>query len=344
MTGSIANVYLHIGQTKTGSSFLQSALAMAVGELEGEGIAYPIPEAIAEEARAGKITSGNFWPREGALEALIEEGRATGLPALLISSEAIFDLIAKPQTDFLQTLRALCPDARVKVLCYLRDPVDHAISVFQQQVKRGGFTGSLAESLKRYAVPVQTVRALTRLDECGAGTTVFNYSRHKRALPATMESFLGLPAGTLPQPRVARINRSLTNAELELQRAFNRHFGPQARRFVSDPLCNSLPDIPSETPPLSPEALAAFLTRMQKEMGTEAYRVLVPAAERPFIGTPEEHAGRFPAESADLQHTFTASQIDALVEALSGELKKVDALRTQLKRDRARFSKALAKQ
>lgn len=340
MTGSITNVYLHIGQTKTGSSFLQSTLAMAVEELKQQGIAYPIPEKIAEEARAGKITSGNYWPRPGTLEALVEESVATGLPNLLISSEAIFDLIASPKGDFLDQLQAQCPKAQLKVLCYLRDPVDQAISAFQQQVKRGGFTGTLSESLKRYAVPMQTVRALTRLRERGCETTVLNYSRHKRSLLGSMETWLGLPVGTLPKPSVGRVNRSLTNAELELQRAFNRHFGPQARRYVSDPLCNSLPDIPSETPPLSPEALAAFLARMEKDMATKAYLDLVPEAERPWIGTLEEHAGRFPAESEDLEHRFTAAQIDALVDALSTELRKIDNLRAQMKRERARAGNA----
>lgn len=327
---------LHIGQPKTGSSYLQSALSLGTDILARHGISYPIAAEIAEKARAGRITSGNFWPREGALEQVIEAGRRQGLPTLLISSESLFQLISAPKSGFLEDLQAICPEAELHVLCYLRDPVDHAVSVYQQKVKRGGFSGTLSQALEQYSAPNATVRALSRLRAAGATTTVYNYSRHRAELLATFERWLGLPEGvTLPKPAVEQVNRSLTRAEIELQKAFNRHFGQRARQFVSDPLCDEIPDIPSETPALNQADLARFLDRMSEQVSDPAYLELVPEAERPKIGSVETYANRFPAEDQDAPLSFTARQIGVFAEAMCKELEKVAALRRQLQQARS---------
>jgi hypothetical protein len=98
-----------------------------------------------------------------------------------------------------------------------------------------------------------------------------------------------------------------------------------AGRFASDPLCNRLPQIRSETPPLPQQDLDRFLTRMQAELADPAYTALVPAAERPRAGTLEDHADRFPTppeDPADAVYSFTQAQVEILVEALTRPLLK----------------------
>lgn len=332
---------LHIGQAKTGSSYVQSALSLAASgdrdALATAGVAYPIAPEIAGEAAKGRISSGNFWPRDGALEAVIAAGRATGLPALLISSEAIFGQIAQAESRFLEALRGLCPDAELRVLCYLRDPLDHAVSGYQQRVKRGGFAGTLADTLNGFAMPDMTVRALSRLRAAGAEVTIYNYSRHADRLLESFEHWLGLPGGTLPTPPTGRINRSLTRAELALQKAFNAHLGARASRLISDPLCNELPDLASEAPLADRDALAAFLERMARAHADPAYCDLVPAAERPRVADLAEAEARFaPQSAAEAGRGLTPAQMAVVAASVAAELGKLDQLRTDLRNARAR--------
>jgi hypothetical protein len=317
-------VYLHIGHGKTGSSFLQSALALSGAALTTNGIAYPIDPRIAETARKGHITGGNLRPTPGALTQAIEAGHAGPAGRLLISSEAFFNHMLRHGEALVGEIRAAAPKADLQVLCYLRDPVDHAISVYHQQVKRGGFTGTFADSLAIYDIPARALRVLKFLDGAGARVTVLNYSRHRDTLLAAFETWLGLPERSLTAPDAGPVNRSLTNAELELQRIFNRHLGGKARRYVSDPLCNTLPHIRSETPALPRDALVAFLDRMAETLETPAFRALVPEAERPWLGSVSDHEDRFSAAPDSDALTFSAQQIEVFAEAVAKQLARID--------------------
>lgn len=317
-----SEICLHIGHGKTGSSFIQSSLAAAGDTLNAHGIAYPIVGKQAEAAHAGGTSSGNFYPRPGASKALFKLWEQAPQPRLLISSEAIFIRVLTGQMDIFEDIATRYPGVPLKVICYLRDPVEHAISLYQQQVKRGGFTGTLRDSFKRYNQPARTVEALTRLQQRGAEITVRNHSRHRKDLLATFEAWLNLPAGSLPKPPRDLVNRSLTNGELTLQRLFNRHHGETSRRFVSDALCAALPDIRSEVPPVPRRALADLLERMEAQIADPAYQALVPEAERPHVGTLEEHLPRFPDKASADTLNFTPEQMEVLVRAISREMKK----------------------
>ena len=49
---------LHVGHSKTGSSFIQSALALSAANLSSRGVIYPFFHENVDAA-AGKITAGN---------------------------------------------------------------------------------------------------------------------------------------------------------------------------------------------------------------------------------------------------------------------------------------------
>ena len=210
---------IHIGYSKTGSSFIQSSLART--DLTKFDVSYSINQKTRALATAEQITSGNFWPRAGAMETLIDGFIELRLERLLISSEAIFDIIGAPESKFIGHLREFFPDAKIKALCFVRDPVDHAVSVSQQKVKRGGYCGSFVDSLPEYDVISKCRLVFDRLRDAEVSLSVFNYSRHEKSITLKTENWLGLPSGTLETPLVDRVNRSMTRAELKFQLEFS---------------------------------------------------------------------------------------------------------------------------
>ena len=333
-------VFLHIGHGKTGSSFLQSALALSRAALAEHGFVYPIDEDAAETAGKGHISGGNLRASAGALNGIIERAGIGPGQRLLISSESFFQYLFRNGAEFAREYGEVCPDVPLHVLCYLRDPVDHAISVYQQRVKRGGYTGTLAESLETYEIPARTIAVLAALRDMGARITVLNYSRHRDRLAGTLADWLEIPEQALTRPETGQVNRSLTMAELEFQRLMNIRLGGMSRRLVSDPLCNLAPEIRSETPPLDPAALEAFLERVAAQVGAPEYQALVPEGERPETGSVADHIDRFPAppaESGEVRFSFSARQLEILANALSEPLER------QMRNQQARRKKAAAK-
>lgn len=151
-------VLLHVGHGKTGSSFLQAALANSPEALAAHGLGYPIDPEVAENARRGGISSGNMAPSARALQSALEQGWEGPQDTLLISSESFFYKMRLK--GFPEKLRQLLPDAEVQVLLYVRDPLEHAVSKYQQGVKRGGFEAFLAS----YNTPGNVAQFLKWLD------------------------------------------------------------------------------------------------------------------------------------------------------------------------------------
>ncbi len=318
-------VYIHIGHGKTGSSFLQSALALSTPTLAQHGLIYPIQDSTAAEAHKGHITGGNVRAQTLDFDQLLDV--AGPGQRLLMSSESFFFYLPRNAETFQAEYARVFGDTPLHVLLYLRDPVDHAVSTYQQSIKRGGYTHTLAKKLEGYTMPQHTITVISALQAMGATLTIHNYSRCRDTLVQTLEQWLDLPGDSLTRPEYAQVNRSLTLAELEVQRLVNKNLakriGGSTGRFASDPLCNELPDIKSETPPLAPADLQRFLDRMQEELSDPTYTALVPEAARPHVGTLEEHASRFPTppeNPQDTVYTFTQAQLDVLIHAMTRPL------------------------
>lgn len=334
MTLPPRSLLVHVGHGKTGSSYIQSALAGSRDTLRAHDIAYPIAEDRAQAAQDGGISSGNLRYVAGSLRALLNTPQAEGAAQILLSSESLFSTLIRGGEAFLAEAQSVFPGIEVKAMIYIRDPMDHAVSCYHQDVKRGGFTGSFAQSLAGYNIPQKVGSFLRLFTEAGVDVTVRNYSRHSKAILPSFERWLGLPGGSLALPPVGQVNRSLTLGEIALQKAFNVHFGKEARRFVSDPLCTQLPDIRSELPPLAEADLAAFLDRMRAMIGHEIFAQAIPAAEAYALGSFDDHAARF-AEVADSdQVTFSRAQLTVFVDALHKELARVSVLRKMLDKQR----------
>jgi hypothetical protein len=267
----MAALFLHVGHGKTGSSYLQACFAAAADGLAGHGVAYPLTGGGADPAA---ITTGN-----GALLRRALGGKDVRLPggSLLFSRELFFRELMEPGArERLVAFAAEHGLGPVHVLLFIRDPIEHAASSYQQTVKRSGSTASLTEFLETYRLPELVERFLdTFANTPGVGITVRNYGRVRDRLRQTATAWLGVPAEVLGEPDVPRVNRALTAAELALQLAVNRVAGA-AGRVLADRLCEALPDLPARPllPPL--DAQERLLDRLRPVLGRLEGRIEPP--------------------------------------------------------------------
>jgi hypothetical protein len=175
-------------------------------------------------------------------------------------------------------------------------------------------------------IPFKVGQFVKDVTSAGVDLTVLNYSRHAKELLGSIEGWLGLPLDTLQKPPFDRINRSMTLAELELQRHFNVYFGKGAARFVSDPLCNRLPEIRSEAPSLSREELVIFLARMKQMINESPIAVAAPSPEGYRLPSLDEAIERFTSStvsaSSSYPYAFSSAQLKCIVEAIYSEVQR----------------------
>ncbi|PJJ56894.1 hypothetical protein CLV56_1109 [Mumia flava] len=229
------SLLLHVGPHKTGTTAVQSAFFTARDDLAGYGVAYPgrsrTPiEAVAAITGRGRMTgdpptSMRTWRRFAARTRV--RGR------VVVSNEFLSD--ADPAA-----VRRIVDDLgreRVHVVVTLRRLDRIAASQWQQYVQNGSgiswqrwLRGVLGRS-KRQRTPSfwrrhrHDVVVRRWADEVGADRVrvVVVDDGDPSALLRTFEAMVGLPAHTLV-PEADRQNRSLTWAEAELLRRFNRSF------------------------------------------------------------------------------------------------------------------------
>ncbi len=307
----MARFILHIGHGKTGSSALQSALALSTDALAAQGIVYPEHGSFTQ-ARAGQITAGNVNGR--TLVATAKAALKRSPHDVLLSNESLIHFFLN-DPELLPRVAAL--GAETQLILYVRNPYDHACSVYGQTVKRGGSVASFDAFLAGYPTPAKVRAMMQMAQKADVGLTVINYSNHSNDILRSLTDALSVPAETLTPPTRGRVNRSLTRSELELQRMFNRHWGRRSSRFVSDALCNALPDMRAERPVASAQALDAFVA--QQAPIVDEVNALLPPSEAYALEVPQ--GGAEADAQADL--TFTPEQMEVLVEAISARIPNV---------------------
>lgn len=259
-------LFIHIGDHKTGSSFLQSCFAASVESLAEAGVHYPSGGQM-ERAAEGGLSIGNPGPLmkllnddPGAL-ALLEQARGD-LPATLFSGEMLFITMMRRRglTKILAAANKAGFD-RVGMLLFTRDPVGHCASLWQQSVKKGGNTNPIDRSAGMFNRPELAARFVEQCQaEPGVELTVRNYSVVRKDLRGAVTDWLGVPAEALRAPPIGTVNRSLTNAEVELQLALNRMLGRNL--MLAGPLCEQLPEIRADETRPSLEAQEALWERL----------------------------------------------------------------------------------
>lgn len=307
---------LHVGHGKTGSSFLQSSLALSQSLLKEEGIDYPEHIGMTA-ARQGRITSGNL-PGDDWAKQIRSAASRSSFPTLLFSNEGLFWRLPQKQEDFSE----ITNEFKVRIVLFIRNPHSHMRSGYMQSIKRGGNAGSLEEYASQYNMPVSVTNFLQFIKASQTTLDVINYSNHKHELLPVFARVLGVASHRMVVPPVAIVNRALTPAELEIQRLFNLHFGRESSSFVSDVLCNELPDLPVPPfPGLAEPFRETFVARMQAQI--QAANAHLPETEcyqADFEALPDDFGSSIPAGN-ESPFVFSRAQLKVLAQAISQKLK-----------------------
>lgn len=199
-------LYLHIGHSKTGSSYLQASFANSIAALAAHGVTYP--DGSSKDAENWKISSGNG---QALVYAEPTRHKIEG-DKVFFSAEQMFAALAIG-TEFRQKLKVMCQHyeiSKIDILMFLRDPIPHAESSHQQMVKRGGSTGSIEDFFNGYVMPELVAKALNfALKDVEVKWHLFNYDRRKDDLLVLTERFLEVPEGTLVRGGDKPVNRSM---------------------------------------------------------------------------------------------------------------------------------------
>lgn len=144
------SLYLHIGTEKTGSSYLQTLLARNRHQLQNNGIHFPALGKRDQDMLAGKISPGNgkalyqllsSHDDKGVrrhLSELKESAVEANCKVLLLSNELLLLPLSKPgRFSSFEKLTREIGFAELRVLLFLRDPVDQALSLYKHRAKRG---------------------------------------------------------------------------------------------------------------------------------------------------------------------------------------------------------------
>lgn len=309
--GGIREVLLHVGHGKTGSSYIQSSLALSGEVLSQAGLCYPIEEGLRSRAASGLVTSGNLKPVTGEVARAVARMPVGCCSRVLLSSESLFRTLF----DFaLGEIREVCPKAHVRVLLFVRDPLSNAASSYVEFVKQGRTHLTFSEFLATFNKPQKVKEFIGRCRLEGLDIRVLNYSRLKAGILSELSDWAGLASGALKEPGRRFVNRSLTRSELFVQKELNRLIGDERAGFLSRELCNRLPDIASEYPVERAEVLEKFMTRMRvhtravnQMLGEDLYR---PEDINPYI-----------QQDGPQAVLFSEEQISAVIGALVRRLR-----------------------
>lgn len=302
---------LHIGHSKTGSSYLQQVFLLSRDTLAEHGIDYPVDDAHLGLDDA-TITSGNAVT---ALDSAADLDRhLASTPAdrhLLLSSEMLFGaLYVTEDASFVADVAAAHSFDSIEILLFIRDPLDHVLSQWQQRVKRRGLTAGRDEFLETYEHPVRVLAVLEQLAALPqVTTTVRNYSRCRDELHHEAAAWLGVDPSALSLPATALVNRSLTPSEEALQLAFNRHLG-ECGHLIADPLCQQLPGLRATIRRPSPAAQAALLDRLHEPI----------AGVNRLVDADQRYATDVVDDDHDAVLTFTPEQLDVIASSLAAHL------------------------
>ena len=281
-------LFMHIGAPKTGTSAFQTYCAKNADILlEKHGLLYPDLSGNFQTAASNKTTSGNglfiastFLAENDYTIDSAEEGhkqlnnamnllRDHPCRKLLISSEDLFLLSAK---DFL-ILSERCKevDARLHLICAVRDLVPWLASTYGQQVKQHGRTDSFEHCATKLTIsldkPVNLSKAAAETD--AFSLTVLNYGDIKHSVAHSLLEHLDVDHfETLPEIENTFVNRSLSALELALMRSANAALDlrpPNEGALVSEALINSDPQRQAAKLQLSEKAANRVWEKTQRQ-------------------------------------------------------------------------------
>lgn len=246
-------LFLHIGHGKTGTSAIQSSLAIASDELFKKGISYPIQQSLRDQAAQLEITSGNWQPnQESSLtEQLLEISKShQRYSSIILSSESLFWLVP----ELIHNKSEWENHIDIHIILAVREIEEMLSSEYQQRIKRHGDAMPLKQFLRaRHFISSHHEKAaeiIGMMSQSKISNTIINYSKHKRDISQLIFKFVGAeecyPAD---QMAGAVINRSLSGKELEILTTINALYYnkfPWISTRISDALIKNQPTIEAQ--------------------------------------------------------------------------------------------------
>ena len=243
-------LFLHIGHGKTGTSAIQSSLAIASEKLAALGIEYPINAKLRDRASQLEITSGNWKPKSetSLTEQLLEITRKNkNNSTIILSSESLFWLIP----DLLSRKSDWGDFINLHIIMAVREVEEMLSSEYQQLVKRHGNSMLLGQFIRtRNFVSSHHAKAAEIIDlmsQYKTSNTIINYSKHRKDISRLVFKLIGAEEA-YPADKMtgAVINRSLSRKELEflimINKLYHNEF-PSISTKISDALIKRQPNL-----------------------------------------------------------------------------------------------------
>ena len=246
-------LFLHIGHGKTGTSAIQSALAIASEDLAKRGINYPIQQALRDRASRLEITSGNWEPTSevSLTNQLLEIAKSNYKNSkIILSSESLFWLVP----ELIQNKSTWETHIDLHIILAVREIEEMLSSEYQQRVKRHGDAMPLEQFLRaRHFISSHHAKAaevIELMTQSKITNTIINYSEHKRDISKLIFKLIGAE-DLYPSSQMtgAIINRSMSRKELEILITINAlYFSrfPWISTRISDALIKNQPKLEAQ--------------------------------------------------------------------------------------------------
>ena len=333
MLAIFVRLHLHVGHGKTGSSFLQSWLSINATALqERMGLLYPdrcpISGRLDRRAQQSQFSMGNGYVLQPLLDPSCGLFRAKRWRRRLFRQHGVDDQALKgvvfsyepwarhlpSQLNHLLSKSELLGFEGLDLWLLVRDPLDHAVSVYGQMVKRHGFAGGLDDWLEIYDFPNALLHFLKTIRSCDGSLSlaVDHYGRNKHSLINLLKDWLSLSAGYNYSDPKKVVNRSLTLQELCLVRHLNAR-DPALGLAVGELLVDRLPSIRQDCMIPSMAAQQRFISRWSTTI--EIINSLLP--ENASLGLVELTGScdkAVPSGASTI--TLSCEQLDSVVDAL----------------------------
>ena len=307
------HIFLHIGHGKTGTSFLQSFMAINTENFSRNGLIYPISEGGKIAAASNQTTSGNHGALLQWLNSVPEKFSMTD--DLLFSGETIYKRFSEP--EFLKKITHVVNmyDKKLELLLFIRDPVEYQISGYLQRVQQGHCSKDINEYIKSEAAEnqINLIRSIDNLmnicEKSKFALTIVNYSRDKNRLVDIFRKFIKIPEGTELSVPKRIVNRSLTAFDVGVQQAIlstlNGREGVRGKNHLKSYVDNT-PHVKGVLPAIDFETLKSFQSSVGSHL--EAMNARLSDAQKYFWDVPEYDAADIALWKNEQIHGFLLAE------------------------------------
>lgn len=234
MTASKANLILHVGTTKTGTTTLQHALNAARAGLIAEGILYPDVDLNRGPSPKHQWLTNLLLAEDvdgfaRNVASVASQAKAAGAARIVMSTEGLYNHWFDFSPVARRALEALADSFDVTVWVVFREPVAWALSMYVQAVKNPPFalappysTSEPAEAVIGHAyfeTRLQYHRFVEDAESLFGRGTVVPMQYEAGEIMGQARRFLGVDAAALPG--VGDQNKALSMLGLDLMRRLN---------------------------------------------------------------------------------------------------------------------------